>query len=425
MSTFTRSFNRRQAIGLGAAVAATAGTGVLLPRRTFAQETVNITWATWGGAAQAQLYTQAIELFHAAQDTIRVSNINSPDFEAHNQRTLTNAAGGNPADIVMQPGELLANYAAQGVFEPVSSLAANDSDWSVDDYFENPIGAMTWNDEVWGLPKDFNVNALYFNKNAFEEAGLALPTSDWTWDDLLTNAQALTSRDGARVERYGWSDGGIAPWQWVWQNGAEIFDQYQDPTEVLLTDPAAVEALTYYFNLFTEEKVAPSPSELTQAGGRQELFMAGRTAMLYDHRGATVPFAQITNFEWDIVEMAHNVERGGTLAFSGFCVSSGSQQKEAAWEFVKWLTGVDGVSVFVGGGNALPALKAAAELPELAVQEPFRNAVDYSRVVIQSQRYAEIAPIISTEFESVILGKETAEQAATNLKDKLEPIFNS
>ena len=425
MAFSSTSLSRRKALGLGVA-AAVAGSGLTLPaRRSFAQDTVTITWATWGGAAQAELYTQAIEAFHAAQSAIRVENVNTPDLNAHNQRTLTTAAGGNPSDIVMMPGELIAAYAAQGVFESVESLAASDSSWSVDDYFENPIMAMTWNDQIWGLPKDFNTSALYFNKGAFDDAGLAYPTGDWKWADLLSAAQTLTKRDGTRIERYGWTDSGLSPWPWVWQNGAEVFDRFQEPTQVLLTDPAAVEAMTFYFDLSLKEKVAPSPAELDQAGGRQELFMAERVAMLYDHRGATVPFKQITGFEWDMVEMASQVQRAGNLNFAGYCVSAGSKQKEAAWEFVKWLTGPDGVPIFIGGGNALPALKAAAELPELAVQEPFRKAIDYSRPVIQTAKYTEIAPIIQEELESVVTGSSTAEQAAANLKERLEPIFNS
>lgn len=423
----TRSTSRRALLrwaGTGVvAAAATTAPGVAGATTRAAQSATTITWATWGGAAQSALYVQAIEKFHGQQATIRVENINSPELTDHTQKILTTAAGGNPSDLIMMPGELIASYAEQGIFAPVEELASGDASFAEDAYFPNTLDAMRYDGQLWGLPKDFNVHALYYNRQALDEAGVAYPTNEWTWDDLLTAAQALTQRDGDRVVRYGWTDSGPNPWRWIWQNGGEVFDRVQDPTALRITEPAALEAMRYYFDLSTVHEVAPSAAELEQAGGRQELFAAGRVAMLYDHRGATVPFAQIQDFEWDIAELAYREQRADGLAFAGYCVSAGSEQQAAAWEFAKWLTGPEGVPVFIGAGNALPALRALAADPSLGVQQPFLAAVEYARPFVQTPHWAEISPIISRELELVATGDKAAEAAATAIKTEVDPIL--
>lgn len=421
-----REFDRRtllRSTSLGAASAAslTFAANQRPASAIASQEAGTITWATWGGAAQAELYTQAIEAFHSQQTEIRVENINTADLSDHNQRILTAAGGGSAFDVIMMPGELIAAYADQGIFTSVNELAASDPSFSEDAYFTNTLDAMRYNDQLWGLPKDFNVHGLYYNIGAFDEAGIPYPTGDWTWDDLLTAAQALTQRSGERVIRYGWSDSGIGPWRWIWQNAGEVFDESR--TQMLITDPAAVEAMQYYFDLFTVHGVAPSPAELTQAGGRQELFAASRAAMIYDHRGATVPFAQIEDFEWGISELPYREERADSLSFAGYCVSAASQQGAAAWEFVKWLTGPDGVLIFVGAGNALPALRSVAEDPSLAVQAPFLSAVEYARPLVQTPYWPSIAPILTREFELIITGDKSVTDAATAIKSEVDPIL--
>src|SRR5205807_8370913 len=75
----------------------------------------------------------------------------------------------------------------------------------------------------YGLPRDNDTTVIYYNKGAFDAAGLAYPRADWTWDDLRALARALTLRDGdGRVARYGFAFEAAHWWRlWVWQNGGD------------------------------------------------------------------------------------------------------------------------------------------------------------------------------------------------------------
>ena len=46
------------------------------------------------------------------------------------------------------------------------------------------IDAYTIGRKNLGIPKDFDTNGLFYNKELFDKAGLAYPTDDWTYDDF-------------------------------------------------------------------------------------------------------------------------------------------------------------------------------------------------------------------------------------------------
>ncbi|HEV2126086.1 MAG TPA: extracellular solute-binding protein, partial [Chloroflexota bacterium] len=250
-----------------------------------------------------------------------------------------------------------------------------------------------------------------------------------TWDDFLSAAEELTVREGARTVRYGVTDANLAnPWMWIWQNEGEAFDQSVNPSEILLTEPATLEALKFYFSWVTEHQVAPPPADLEQAGGRQELFLAGRVAMLVDHRGPLVPLQAAQedgtlDFEFGITELPQGKVRATQLLYAGYSIAAASEAQDAAWTFLKWISGPEAVPIFIGGGNALPALVELAEDPELAVEEPFRNSIEYARFLVSTPHWGEISSPISEGMELIALGELSVEEGAEAIKAEVDPIL--
>jgi multiple sugar transport system substrate-binding protein len=401
------------------ATAATAAPTAVAP----ATAAKKITWATWGGAAQEELYKQAIAKFEASQPDIKVELINIADFTTMTTKVQTMVAGGTPPDVIMMGGEWIPVFAAKGVFADLTSYIEKDKSFKVDDYFPNLIEAMKYNGKIYALPKDFNVNALYYNKDAFDKAGIKYPTRDWTWDDLLSAAQKLTEKDASgRVTRYGLYAGGT-PVLWVWQNGGEYFDRNQEPTKVRLTEAPAVQALQWYYDLSLKYKVSPTDAVLSQGGGRQEFFAAGRLAMLVDHRGASVVFTKIKDFKWELAELPQGKTRASTLNTAGFAVAAASKNGDAAWQFAQWLSGKGGMSIFVAGGNSLPGIKGLAEDPSMNVQKVFLDTVPYSRPYFSSSKWAELNQVLTTATQEMAIGTKTAEQGAKEIKEKGEAVL--
>lgn len=351
---------------------------------------------------------------------MQIEIISAASFVDYIQKILALAAGGQAPDVLLMGGEWFPVFAEQGIFQPLDPFIAQTPDFREEDYVPAALEGMRYQGQLWGLPKDVNVNALFYNKDAFDEAGIDYPTDDWTWDDLLAAAQKLTKRSGGRVERYGFS--APAPFTFIWQNGGEVFDRNIEPTRVLIDQPAAVEALKFYFDLSAVHGVSPTPAELRQTP-QQELFAAGRLAMLQDLRAATIVFKQIRDFEWGIAPLPQQKQRATILNWAGWAISAQTKEPEAAWTFLRWLASADGVRIFVGAGNSLPGLVALADDPELPIEEPFREGLEYARPSFASSKWGQMYPLLEAELHGLATGDTPVEKAAQEMAEKLNAIL--
>ncbi|MCI9146982.1 MAG: extracellular solute-binding protein [Hungatella sp.] len=62
------------------------------------------------------------------------------------------------------------------------------------------VGKDYVSDKITGLPQQFTATCVFYNKDAFEAAGLEAPTADkpWTWDELYANAAVLMEKGGVK-----------------------------------------------------------------------------------------------------------------------------------------------------------------------------------------------------------------------------------
>jgi multiple sugar transport system substrate-binding protein len=380
----------------------------------------SIKWGVWGGASETKLYEEARDAFQAKYPQIKIDIISTAGFIDFIQKLNTLAAGNQLPDVIMMGGEWVPVYAEQGVFQPLDPFIAETPDFRQEDYLPAVMEGLTYKEQLWGLPKDVNVNALYYNKDAFDEAGLDYPSADWTWDDLLKAAQALTKRSGGRTERYGFA--APAPWTFIWQNGGEVFDRDIEPTRVLISEPAAVEALEFYYSLSSEYHVSPTPAEVQQTP-LTDLFAAGRLAMFQEGRGPTIAFKTIRDFEWGIAELPHQKVKADILNWAGWCLSSQSKAPEAAWTFIQWLASEEGERIFVSGGNALPGVLSLVGDPDLGVEEAFTKSMDYARPSFTSSKFAQMYPVLIAEVQGIATGETSATEVTQKLTTKLDEIL--
>ena len=98
---------------------------------------------------------------------------------------------------------------------------------------------------------------IFFNKDAFDAAGLDYPEAGWTWDDALAMAQELTIRDGDEVTQWGFVEPNSNPAGFVELYAGRFYDGSSDPPTFDLEDPAVAEAVAWYTDLVTEYEAAP------------------------------------------------------------------------------------------------------------------------------------------------------------------------
>jgi multiple sugar transport system substrate-binding protein len=112
------------------------------------------------------------------------------------------------------------------------------SGYDLNDYWPGLLESAKYQGSVYGLPRDIEVNIIYYNKDLFDAAGVAYPSEDWTWDDFLAVAEKLTQKDANGMTTvYALAAEGGKWAKWVNQNGGAILDDYVNPSKCLLAEP--------------------------------------------------------------------------------------------------------------------------------------------------------------------------------------------
>lgn len=208
----------------------------------------------WSWFHQATM-EKSIEAFEAANPDIDVKYTYynySPEYIT--ALKAASASGSLPDVIGLQPGSLTQQYRAD--LEPVNALAAKEwgDDWAEKIFPVNRkqmlMGNPAGDENVYMIPQESQVLAIWYNTKIFEQLGLAAPT---TYDELKAAAQALT--EGGFIPMFqGAADG--------WQNenvflmlanqfSAGLTDKAQ-AGEAPWTSPELVEAMKAWKALFDD-----------------------------------------------------------------------------------------------------------------------------------------------------------------------------
>lgn len=82
-----------------------------------------------------------------------------------------------------------------GYFLDLGPLINSDPSFDADDFFPAIWQSFQWDNGFWAIPVSSWVEILLYNVKAFDDAGLAYPNENWTFDDLANATRALTVLD--------------------------------------------------------------------------------------------------------------------------------------------------------------------------------------------------------------------------------------
>ncbi len=233
---------------------------------------------------------------------------------------------------------------------------ATDSAISKDDFFPSVLEQFTHQGQLWGLPGSVTVNLMNYNKDLFDAAGLDYPSVDWTTNDFLEMAVALTQGEDTN-KQYGYvpsSFGANDLVSFMDRLGADMLDESVDPPRLVFNSPSVVDAFRWYTSLATRYGVQPLVSEDTgdfQGGrGRQALIGEGRAAMWMESGGGFGGPGGFGGFggpggtsdlNVGVVPLPagpNSAEGSGFQSVDGYFISAQSEARQACWSWITFLT---------------------------------------------------------------------------------------
>lgn len=343
-------------------------TSVAMPS-VYAQEKVTLRVAVYAEPARTAAHNLLLEEFAKKYPHIEIA-LESADFNTYYTKLNTNIAARRVPDVFMMSGAYFYRMAMQGVLQDLGPFIERDN-LNMDDYFWEPANTI-YQGTVYGLPLELATLALAYNKDLFDEACVAYPTDDWTWDDMLEAAQKLTRTvDGKTV--YGIYSSNSAQEWWgnlVKQNGGSFLSE--DMKSAAIDSPEAIEAIQFAIDLIYKHKVSPTPQAATALPGYIESggspFMTGLVAMKFQGNYELGLLTQQDSFRWGLVTMPGQKIKGGLRWSQSWVMSANTKVPEEAWQFISFYLSEEFQNKLANLANRgiTPPLKSAAYSPEFS-----------------------------------------------------------
>lgn len=377
-----------------------------------------------GDPADEAAYQKLIGAFEAKNSGMKVELINIPSGGDFNTRLAADLAAGAPADIVLINYRRVAAYAAKNAFEPLGPYLTKSTLISPSDFYPQAMQAFDFGGPLC-IPQNISSPAFYYNKEMFDAAGVAYPADDWSWDDMLEAAQALTldtNGDGA-IDQYGF---GVEPElirlaPFVLQTGASLVDDYNAPTQFALDTPEGLKAFQWFVDLQVKWHVVPTAEEEASEASESR-FLNGRTAMYMNSRRGVPTYRETAKFDWDVAPLPSDQYRASILHSDGYCVTSASKNKGVAWAFIEFANSVEGQTIMAGTGRTVPSNATVAESPAFlepnlppANSKVFIDAVAAISSLPRVSTWLEIEEIADNEIKQAFYGNISIEEAVRNM----------
>lgn len=403
---------------------------------TGSPDSGDLTFVYMGDADQQKAFNSLFAEFNEQYPDIKLKaqGIPSGDWATFSNTVATRLAGGQKIDIIQVATEGQRLFASKGVLEDLAPYMERDQD-VVDDYFDdinpnlvdfNETYASGPDGETVFIPGGYNTMAMYLNKPVFDAAGVAIPEDgNWTWDEYLAAAEQIKDATGAYVCGGGsgyFTD--VMPW--LTTNGTSTFNE--DWSEPTFDSEAAVESAEFARQL-VERQLVPEP------GGQfdgEAAYQQGKLACLSGGRWPTIGVRNLDMVEDTvIVNWPTKTGNGSPVGWDAWNITKNSQNKEAAWTFIKFLMSKEAGEYFASiGGTIVPARDSVAaseffteNAPEGSVR--LSEAMDFATPIPSIDQGAEAQKVIEEAWNTILAGQGDAAGTLEAAQQELQGLVGS
>ncbi len=379
-----------------------------------AQEAVEITYANFNSSGGNEETLEAMyQAFKEEYPNITV-NIETIGYDDYFTQMQTRVAGGTAPDCYELNIENFAAYANKGALAEITGIDTAG-------YNATALSAFQVDSKQYGLPGNFSNVVLIYNKDLFDQAGVAYPTDDWTWDEAMDACDKISAL----------GDDIYGIYQPITFNEFfKVAAQYgggvlnADKTEFVINSEANINAATMMIDKITDTNVQPNESQMGGLGD-WDLFESGRLGMIPTGIWAFNTFKDACDFNWDIC-----VEPGGTQKATHFfsnalVINAASEKKEAAATWINWLASSDkAAQMRIDAGWDLPAISNDEVLSGYLKLTPPENrqavfsSLDYLVVAPIIEDYSLMADIITDKLSLAATGELTVKEALDKAQEE-------
>ncbi|RNA70204.1 ABC transporter substrate-binding protein [Alteribacter keqinensis] len=387
------------------------------------QEEVTITYARGNDATGST--DVLIEAFEEAfpHITVEYRDMPSDTGASHDQYVTEFSAGDSTIDVFDADVIWPAEFAQAGYVLPLDRFIEEDG-IDMDAYFPGTVESGHFDGRQWAMPKFTDAGLLYYRTDIVDEP----PT---TWDELLEMAEEYAGEEGTEfgylMQANQYEGLVVNAIEFISAYGGQVLD---DDQNVTVHSPETVAAIEKMKEIVDADS---SPSNILNFDepATHTAFLEGQAVFARNW-----PYMQSMTEDEDQSRVAGNVgfallpagDAGSAAGLGGWMtmINRYSENPEAAWEFVKFMTGPEGQKISAMEGGLAPTIAELYEDPEvqdvaqLFADEEFVRTLDNAVPRPITPIYPQISDIMQIELSRALAGEISAEEAASNMQSQME-----
>jgi multiple sugar transport system substrate-binding protein len=359
-----------------------------------------------------------------------ITAIYEPIVDDYQGNLINTLSAGTAGDLFYMDIYWAEHIIKAGQVEPLDDYLAKSTIISKDDIIPSLLNAFSFDGKAYGIPKDFNSLALFYNKDHFDVAYIQYPNENDTWEDLENKLAKV-------VEAFGGEVAGMALAPGFDRFGAIAYAAGWEPFvdgKTNLMDPAFKEAFNWYTGL-KEKGLGVMPADVGQ-GWNGGAFAAEKVAVALEG-GWMLGFlrGEAPNLKYGATLLPKNPKTGqpGNLIYTvAWGINANSKDKDAAFKVMEALTSPAAQQFILERGLAIPSRKALADNPYFEKDTPEAQA---NKIVFLGASAGNVKPFkfkeyggswmdpINVALSEVMSGQKTVDEALEIAQEQLDELM--
>jgi arabinogalactan oligomer/maltooligosaccharide transport system substrate-binding protein len=369
-----------------------------------------VVWHAYRGTEKTA-FEKVVEAYNAwPQAKGHVSSLAVP-YDAYADKITAAVPRGKGPDVFIFAPDRLGGWAESGgTLEPLDFLLEPETR---DRFLPLTLDAMTYGGTVYGLPLNYKVVTMIYNKKLVSE-----PPK--TSGELVAVAKKLTDSAAGRYGlAYFYND---FYYHSALMNafGGGVWDADRNP---VIDQPANVKSVELMLKWFKTDKILPAEPSTALV---TSLFNDGKAAIIFNgpwFLGEISPEVDYGLADLPTIDEAGGAAMKPWVTVEGVYVAAPSQHKDAAYDFARYLTDLPAAKVLALEGRQTPSNKAAYDIPEVAndpVLSAFRRQLQSAEPMPNVPEMSLAWSPLTTAMNAVVNGSAGPDAALKEAQMKVK-----
>jgi arabinogalactan oligomer/maltooligosaccharide transport system substrate-binding protein len=373
----------------------------------IAEAQVEVTlWHSYRGT-EKQALEQVIDNFNAENKETNVKLLAIP-YDAFADKITAAIPRGKGPDLFIFAHDRIGGWVAADILEPIDFYLEENI---ADQFIEGTFAPMKYDGSVYGLPMALKSTILFYNTDL-------IPDPPKTTDEMIELAKKHTNEPAGKYGLVYEIANFYYHSCWLYGFGGSVFDKNDNPS---LNVKENIQSFQFARNLFSEHKVVPPEVSNVLV---TTLFNEGKAAMTINGPWFRGEIAEDVNYDIALLPVVSQTgDRAKPFMSSeGVIMSSKSQNKDASFEVMKYLTSLKAAKIMAKVGKQPVANKAAYQDPEIKEDKyipKFTEQIQYAVPMPSIPEMTFVWSPATTAINQAVNGTSSPEEALNEAQEKV------